>query len=262
MKKTTKIALMIAGSLVLVGCALFVGVMATLGWDFTKLSTVQYETNTYEIGEPFHDISVATDTADITLALSDDGTCRVECYEEKNAKHTVSVEKDALVIQRNDEKKPWYGYIGLHFDSPKITVYLPSTEYHALSVKADTGNIRVAHTSVGALDLSVTTGKVTVSDVTCESLTSSGSTGNVILSNVIAEKEFSIKRSTGNVKFDGCDAAELHVKTSTGNVTGSLLTDKVFLTEVSTGKVTVPQTTTGGTCEIKTNTGNITIEIN
>ena len=74
MRRTTKIWL------VLLGCILFVGVMTALKWDFSKLSTVKYETNTHEISEPFGDISLTTDTADIMFALSGDGKCRVECY--------------------------------------------------------------------------------------------------------------------------------------------------------------------------------------
>ena len=81
------------------------------------------------------------------------------------------------------------------------------------------------------------------------------------MKDVIAANRFSIERSTGDVKFTRCDAAEIFVKTNTGNVTGSLLTDKVFLTDTDTGSVTVPKTATGGRCEIETDTGNIKIEI-
>ena len=58
--------------------------------------------------------------------------------------------------------------------------------------------------------------------------------------------------NTGDVKFDACDASEISVKTDTGDVTGSLLTDKVFITNTDTGRVNVPQTATGGRCEIIT----------
>lgn len=319
MRKTTKVWLIIAGFLVVVGCIIFGGVMSMLKWDFTKLSTVKYETNTYEINEVFNEISMNTDTADIIFALSDDGKCRVECYEQENAKHSVSVEDDVLVVKINN-RKSWYDYIGLCFSSPKITIYLPKTEYNALSIdgstgnveipkyysfenvdislstgdvdfcaatsgsikiKTSTGNICVENISTGLLDLSVSTGKVTVSGVTCEgnitvdvstgkanltdiackNVISSGSTGNITLSNVIATEKFSIKRSTGNVKFNSCDAAEIYVKTSTGDVTGSLLSDKVFITDTDTGSVDVPKTATGDRCEINTDTGDIEIII-
>ena len=72
---------------------------------------------------------------------------------------------------------------------------------------------------------------------------------------------FSIERSTGDVRFTDCDAAEICVKTDTGDVTGSLLSDKVFITNTDTGSVNVPETISGGKCEIITDTGDIKITI-
>lgn len=319
MKKATKVWLITAASLVLAGCILFAGVMSTIGWDFEKLSTVDYETNVYEVTETFGSISITSDTADIRFALSDDGKCRVECYEEANAKHSAAVDEDELVIKINNQKS-WYDYIGFRFGSQKITVYLPNSEYNALYIHESTGNIEIPkyfmfanadislstgnvdfcasvseavriktstgdinaeNISVGSLELSATTGMITVSgvtcrgdikagvstgevsltDISCKNVISSGTTGSIFLNNVIAENKFSIERSTGDVKFGRCDAAELYVKTSTGNVTGSLLTDKVFITDTDIGSVDVPKTTVGGRCEIRTGTGDIKIKI-
>ena len=80
------------------------------------------------------------------------------------------------------------------------------------------------------------------------------------MKNVIATEKFSIKRSTGDVKFDSCDAAEIFVETDTGDVNGSLLTNKVFITKTDTGRINVPNSITGGKCEIITNTGDIKIQ--
>lgn len=318
MKKATKIWLAVASSLVVVGLAMFAVVMTKYHWDFTKLSTVNYETNTFDIDEEFKNISIDTDTADIRFALSENGKCRVECYEEEKANHAVTVREDTLVIQVIDDKS-WYDYIGINHGSPKITVYLPKMEYASLfieegtgdiqipkdyvfervdislstgdvkfsastsdlaKIKATTGDIKVEDTTAGMLDLSVSTGMVTVSGVTCQedvtvglstgeaslqdiackNVLSSGSTGDISLKNVIASEKFSIDRSTGDVKFENSDAAEIIVKTDTGDVTGTLLTDKVFVAKTDTGRVDVPNTVTGGRCEIITDTGDIKIK--
>ena len=322
MRTKTKVWIITAASLVLIGCILFAEVMTTLEWDFMKLATVKYETNTYEISEVFNGISVDTDTADITFVLSDDGLCRVECHEKETAKHSVTVKDGTLTIDLVNEKSVYdfIGYIGLNFGSPKITVYLPKTEYTNLFIKGDTGDIEIPddfifqdidislctgvvdlcasasgmmkiktstggicakNISVGSLNLTVSTGKVTVSDVSCKgditvsvstgktyltnavckSVISKGNTGDIYLKNVIATEKFSIERSTGDVKFDGSDAKEIFVRTDTGDVTGSLLTDKVFITQTDTGKVNVPKTADGGKCEIITDTGDIKITI-
>ena len=87
MSKSAKIWLLAAASLVLFGTVIFLGVMTMLNWNFSKLSTDSYETNTYEINESFSGISVNTNTADIRFLPSDDEKCSVVCYEKKNEKH-------------------------------------------------------------------------------------------------------------------------------------------------------------------------------
>ena len=78
---------------------------------------------------------------------------------------------------------------------------------------------------------------------------------------MIASGRIDLERSTGEVFFDGCDASEIKVKTSTGDVTGTLLSSKVFITHSSTGRIAVPDSITGGRCEITTSTGAIEIAI-
>ena len=81
------------------------------------------------------------------------------------------------------------------------------------------------------------------------------------MKNVVATGTISIKSDTGDVRFEGSDAIEISVKTDTGDVTGTLLSEKVFITETATGRVNVPKTTSGGKCEITTETGDINISI-
>ena len=148
-------------------------------------------------------------------------------------------------------------------------------------VKTDTGNVRLdginakeadlasatgnivasAVRCEGGISIKVSTGNVDLSDVECGGLTTEGSTGRVTLKNVTAEGGFNIKRSTGNVRFESCDAESVTVKTSTGNVTGSFLSAKVFVTHSSTGRIDVPDTASGGRCEVTTSTGNIILTV-
>lgn len=320
MGKKTKIWLVVAGVLVVVGLILFAAVMMVYDWNFTKLSTVKYETNTYVAEGAFSNLILYTDTADITLVKTEDRKCKVVCYEPDNGKHSVTVQNGTLTINENDQRK-WYEYIDITVDTPKITVYLSEEEYETLTIRASTGDIVipkefrfetidiltstgdvtnhasgaktiqiktstgdifVENVSAGVLMLSVSTGKVTVTDATCESdfqitvstgkanvnqaqcknFISNGDTGDITLKNVIAREKLSVERSTGDVKLDGCNGAEILINTDTGDVTGSLLSEKVFLTETDTGDVMVPKTTTGGICQITTNTGDIKITVN
>ncbi len=299
MSKTTKIWLIIATSLTLIGLIIFGGAMTMMKWDFSKLSTVKYETNLYEITKNFKDISIVTDTAVIEFAPSENGKTSVVCHEEVKAKHSVTVNDGTLTVKLENTKK-WYDHIGIGFNSPKITVYLPSVEYGALTAKGTTGgakiaadfafeSIRVSFTtgdiksyasasgavilkattgritaencSADSFEVSVNTGNVNAKNLTCKSFTSGGSTGGIKLENVIAGEKLSLERSTGDVKLDACDASEIFIKTDTGSVTGTLLSEKTFFAKSDTGSVNVPKNTSGGRCEITTDTGNIRISI-
>ena len=81
------------------------------------------------------------------------------------------------------------------------------------------------------------------------------------LINVASQGKFNIKNDTGDVKLENSDAGDILIETGSGNVIGTLLSEKVFITETDTGDISVPKTITGGRCEIKTDTGNIKIDI-
>ncbi len=260
MRKSTKIWLIIASALVFWGVLLFVGTLFVANWDFSKLGTAKYKTNTYKISEDFGAISIDADTADIKFLLSQNGSCKVECFEEEKAKHTVKAENGTLSINEKNEKA-WYEHISIGFSSPKITVYLPKAEFDSITVKESTGDVYFSNLSVKNIDLTLSTGDVFLSDIKCENLITKGSTGEVELKNVIASKRFNIERSTGEVEFTNCDAEEIFIETDTGDVEGSLLSSKVFIAETNTGKVRVPKTTEGGRCEIYTSTGDVKIEV-
>ena len=131
-----------------------------------------------------------------------------------------------------------------------------------IRLKADTGRIEVTDVKCsGDMTIDVSTGKAKLENVTCRNFNSEANTGDLVMKNVIAKDTFTIKRTTGEVSFDGCDAETIYVTTDTGDVTGTLLSDKVFLTETDTGKVDTPKSITGGRCEITTDTGDIKLDV-
>lgn len=273
-------ALCVAALLVLVGSLLFVGVMTMLKWDFMNLQTVKYEDTRHEIAQPYQNITIRTNTADVVVVPSEDGTCSVVCHEQSKVKHTVSVEGGTLVIEREDTRK-WYEHLAIDFGTSRITVQVPAEEYGAISVNTSTGDVRVEQMTTESLGLSVSTGSIAVSnvsclgdihlrtstgnnrltDVTCQNLFAKASTGDITLSGVVAQGLFDIKTGTGEVKLNRADAAEISIQTNTGDVEGSLRTDKIFMAQTNTGRVTVPKTTTGGKCEVTTGTGDIKLSI-
>ena len=70
MRKTIKTWIIIAVSLLVAGCGIFVWVMSELQWDFSKLSTTNYVTNQHELNESFVDISIVGKQADVEFLPS------------------------------------------------------------------------------------------------------------------------------------------------------------------------------------------------
>lgn len=319
MNKLVKRCLIAATTLVVLGMILFASAMTVKRWDISQLSTVQFQTKSYAIEESFQDLRIHTETAELFLAPSDDGTCKVVCHEPDTETHTVAVENGILTV-RAERAGKWYDHIGISTELPTVTVYLPQKEYGALAVRAstgsiqvpadfrfqrvdiaadagdvewlasvagqlkiemDTGDVRMEHVTVDTLDLASDTGEVEVASVTCAgearikvgtgsarlaqidcgSFTGVGDTGDLLMEQVKAAGAMTIQNDTGAVQFDGCDAAELSILTDTGDVMGTLLSEKVFLAESDTGDIQVPKTVTGGKCEIRTDTGDIKIEL-
>lgn len=295
-----KKSLIITGvTLMVVGFVIFIGVMAVLGFDFRDLTTVEYVENNYTFSESVENITINTDTADVTFHRSDDHTVRVELFEEEKCPHTVTLKDDALSVEI-DNNKNWYDYVCVNFRTPEIKVYLPEKSYESLNIHLSTGDVGLPNfaeftdveidgstgdvrcdsltgekvyitlstgdvylnnMNFGDISISQSTGKAEVFNVTCESLVITGDTGDIELNNVTARDKFTFERSTGDIEFDSCDAEEIFIKTSTGDVEGTLLSDKLFVVDTSTGDVEVPQSTSGGRCEVKTSTGDIEIDV-
>ena len=257
MKKTTKHWLIAAAVLAAAGLIVLAAVMIANRWELGELSTVEYETNTYVIDEEFDNISLKTRTADILFVPCDDGVCRVVCYEPENAKHTVSVDGATLKIKAADERA-WNDYVGITPFDPKLTVYLPESEYAGLFIEESTGSIeipnafgfesidiiastgsveclasvsgraaiflstgdiRIDNAAVGSLDLTVTTGTVTVNAVNCEGdIELTVSTGKAYLTGVNC-RGLTTTGSTGDITLENVIAAErFSIERSTGDV--------------------------------------------
>jgi len=149
-----------------------------------------------------------------------------------------------------------------------------------MKIEAGTGDINVQDVSAGQMTLSVTTGNIRVTSAQCEGIMelhvttgdtrlegvtgmavrSTGTTGDLIMKNVLASDTFGLERGTGDIRLDSCDAGSITAKTTTGDITGTLLSDKVFITHTGTGDVHVPASTEGGSCELTTSTGDIFID--
>lgn len=262
--------------LIILGLILFVIGMSLNNWDFTKLSSTKYVTNTHKVTTSFNNIKIDTTISDILFATSSDDTCLVECYETDKFKHFVVVDKDTLTITFEDERKLWER-IGFSFGTPKITIYLPQTKYDSLTILEKTGDVEIPSflsfhsmlielstesvmnkASVSSdIQIKTSTGCVLFEDVSCNSLDITGTTGSVTLKNVNCIEDMSIDITTGKTNIINSKCKNLTSNENTGGIylNNVIVTVKIFI-ERHTGNV-VFDGSDAGEIEVKTSTGDV-----
>lgn len=277
MAMKTKVWLILAVSLLLVGGILFTGVMMALGWDFSKLSTVEYETNKYTITKEFKNISIKTITADVEICPSQDGNTSVVCYEQEKLKHTVEVVDGTLYLNVIDTRD-FFDSLVINFRQPIIKVYLPEAEYgklvignttgdvdisdgfqfHSIDVSLTTGDIRCAASAVGTIKLKTTTGNIKMKNLKANIAELDLTTGDIYMLNVLLSWKLTVVGTTGDVRIEDCDAKDIFIKLTTGDVFGRFLTPKTIDASSKVGRMDLPKYVADvAPCKIQTTTGDI-----
>ena len=258
MRKSTIVWLSIGGGLIVLGALLFVIVMSANQWNFMKLSTEKYVTNTYELEDAVENVSIQSKTAQIEFLKSEDGKVKVVCFETKKCMHVTEIKDGTLSIEINDTRK-WYDYINVFdFSTDKITVYLPNEAYGDLTVKTSVGNVTLpkefsfqnisAHLSIGnivcnasavnLLQLRTSTGKISISDLSAGRIDLIASTGKITASKIECKGEMRVEISTGDIYFTDVTCQNLISEGDTGDLNlKNVIAQEKFDFERSTGDV-------------------------
>ena len=247
--------LIIAGCIIIIGIVLFVCIMGYLKWDFSALSLFKSVMREYEITDPYKNISIKTETADVTLLPSSDGKTKVTSIAHEKLSYSVFVEGETLVITLNDTRA-WYEKINTRGST--LTVYLPADEYGALvidlstgdteisdafsfgsvDVSASTGDVECFASVSGGVNIGVSTGDILVEGASVGSLTITASTGDVEVKSLNCLGNVSITVSTGDVELTQASLENLVSVGSTGDIKlVSVAASQGFNLERSTGNV-------------------------
>ena len=256
MKKRAVTWIIIAVILVIIGSATVAAAMFFNKWDFSGISSAEYETNTHELSESFTDISVNTYTANILFVPSEDGKCRVECYEKTNLKHTVSISGGKLSINAEDETK-WYDNIG-DFSEDYITIYLPESQYVSLFINSNTSDIEIPKdfgfqnidislstgdvknyaSASDRISIETTTGLIYMENVSTSAINLAVTTGDIFADSVKCKGDINIIVSTGKVKLNDVRCTSLISNGNTGDIfLENVIAEKMFSVERSTGDI-------------------------
>lgn len=285
MKKAFGVAAIVAAALILTGAVLcgcaMIGISRNgpIDWNsgLWHLGDGTYRSTVYPITEEFTAIDVQTSRADLILVRSEDGTCRVNCFEAENDLHTVIVTDGTLTVASEQPRDRF----AIDNNRPKITLYLPDTAYaaltfrtetgdmtvpagftfDALTVNGNTGDINCAADVTGAVDITLSTGEAELKGMEAGSISLALTTGDVELENTQVRGDIAIEVSTGDTDLENVTAdGTVTLKCTTGETELENVTCAALCSGGSTGSVKLERTAVAGSMEIRRTTGDILLE--
>ncbi len=208
--------------LILLAFVIFALVMAFNQWSFKSMFEKDYITNTHEITENFSNIKIMVETTDVEILPSQNNKCKIDIYENAKYPHKADVIGEGLTITQPNKKITNSFF---NFGNPKITIYLPNSEYQAFLAVVSTGDITIDSSfTFDIIDIDVTTGDVKNNASVNENLKIESTTGDIILEDISA-KNINLSVSTGDITLKNVSALD--------NVTLDVSTGKSYLTNVN-----------------------------
>ncbi len=281
MKKSTKISLIVAVVLILVGAIFSVTAMAMVSFDWTAFNTEHFRETGFTITEDFENIEIKAVDLDVWLTESPNDDCYITTIDSKHIVTEVEVVDNTLKINRVD-RRSWHEYVtfGFYEEEINLLICLPKAKYTTLNLMTSGGNVDIPKAfEFENATINTVSGNVDVNELKAERLnivTVSGNidldngiatklkigatSGNIELENTVATETIKIDTTSGDVSFECIDAADYEMHTASGNIEGSIVTPKQFYTSTSSGFIAVPESedptgdfvisTTSGDCKI------------
>jgi hypothetical protein len=224
---------------------LFINLADTRDWyEHIEFFSSEMKITVYLPADQYFSLEIETDTGDISM---EDG-----------------VRFSFVAIEGDTADVTCLASVGIAFavelDTGDITI--DSNIDATLRLSTGTGDIQVKNINTPQeVWIETETGDITLNNAACMKAEIDSETGDVTLTDVVTTDRIRIETDTGDVELDRCDAPLLSIQTSSGDVSGSVLTEKTFFTETSTGRVRVPQTNGESICQVKTSTGDIMFSV-
>lgn len=260
MKKSKKIAIIISLVLIIAGFILSFVSFAMVGFDLSKLSTVEDVcTKTYQINEDFDSINIDVIESDIYIAVSKDDYCKVVTEENEIVSYTVKVVDNTLKIEF-DDNRDWIDYFEIGWGNSKMAIYLPREFYKKIDIEGVSGDIEIsADIDFKNIKVDTVSGDIMISDSTPGNLTLTTISGDIKLYRTECKK-LTVNTVSGDVEFDLFDADDAVIDTVSGDVEGRLLTNKKFNIDTTSGDIEIPKGEKNGEWRIDTTSGDIELD--
>ena len=286
---------------ILVVAAIVVAGLATRGWLFRPAADGGTGGDmACDITEPFEDVSISAVSCDVEISVGSGDTCVVEYRGPSRMACTAEVKNGTLQIEEKRIRRlSFWNWFSRKIT--KLTVFLPQDEYEGLTLETVSGDVKLEDgdlfrdlrivTTSGDMDLTgagggevalesvsgdvkfrdgnasglcvgTTSGDVTVAgvDVTGQAELSTTS-GDVAVTSVDVTGQAELSTTSGDVALRDADAESLSISTTSGDLRTELRTPKEYVTETTSGEVTVTASQAGaGRCSITTVSGDILCE--
>lgn len=301
MRTEKKIAIIVAVVMVMIGLSMAAATVRSVGGNFGAMfKTQNYKEQTKEITEAFDDIDLDIMDQDIYIKRATDKRAYVIYSESEEIRYNVSVSGKTLKIEEKSENKFLNIKIG-DMEAHSVQLYLPETQYNNLTValgsgiiylqdnfklrdvdmKVGSGDVYFSDAIAEEVNLKTGSGQIWFTGSQCASATMHSGSGDLTAQDLICKKSFSVdtgsgkifltdvtatesfyaKASSGDIFLDSCDGMKMELRTGSGDVTGSIKTAKTFDAHAGSGDVRVPSDGNGGSCQIKTGSGDIEITV-
>lgn len=141
-------------------------------------------------------------------------------------------------------------------------VSLSNVNAKNITSESTSGEVKVISANVkDELYSGTTSGDVNISNVKTQDISVKSTSGDVELISVVSLGDLKAKTVSGEIDLDRCDGKSLDLKTTSGDIEGSLLSEKLFITDTTSGDVDVPVCTSDERCVISTVSGDVEIVI-
>ena len=176
---------------------------------------------------------------------------------EANVAHSMKIENRTGMVQIKNVTLDG----ALSVDNATGSISIEGVQAQSLKAKTSTGKVGINNTSAEEeIRISTNTGYTELNGCRAADISIEGNTGKVRVCDVEVTDRLQIETDTGDVELDACLAGEMQIDTDTGDVEGTLASPMVIFARSDTGRIRIPKSTTGGRCDITTDTGNIIIE--
>lgn len=269
---------LVFAALLIALCAIVFTLSAcSAGTGISGIFTPSYTTEEFVITEDFDSVLINVITAEITLAASEDNSCRLVVYSQEKVNFGATVSDGKLTVTHSDERA-WYERIAFITESPELTLYLPKAQYDTLVIDGTTGDVDVPKGfTFGTVDISLTTGdinlfsdvtgmiktKATTGDITFKNISAASidlelTTGDVALENIVCGGNISINIVTGETYLANVTCHNLTSDGTSGSMTlVNVIASGKITSERTTGDITFEQSD-AAELEITTSTGDVT----